>query len=152
MTGPDLEFDRRLVGKRFPSGGFDVTEEAVAGYRLAVAEARPAVARASGGASARDQVPPTFVLLQALRGISDLARTLGLPERFGDLSTQTGQSVEVLGPVYSGDRIEKRSGIQDAYRKTGRTGPMAFVVWEAEFVNQDGVVVARARMSFMTRL
>ena len=92
------------------------------------------------------------MLLQALRGISDLARALGLPERFGDLSTQTGESVELLGPVYLGDIIEKRSGIQDAYRKTGRSGPMAFVVWEAEFANQDGAVVARARMSFMTRL
>ena len=151
MTGPDLSFDRRLVGRRFPTGSFEVTEEAVAGYCESVGEAWPGAGRATGGVETHRPVPPTFVLLQALRGISDLARALGLPERFGDLSTQTGEAVEVLGPVYLGDRIEKRSGIQDAYRKTGRTGLLAFVVWEAEFANQDGTVVARARMSFMTR-
>jgi len=151
MTGPDLSFDRRLAGKRFPTGSFEVTEEAVVGYCDSVGDAWPGTASGASGEDTAHPVPPTFVLLQALRGISDLARTLGLPERFGDLSTQTGEAVKVLGPVYLGDRIEKRSGIQDAYWKTGRSGLLAFVVWESEFVNQDGAAVAHARMSFMTR-
>ena len=148
MTDGGLEFDRSLLGRSFTTGRFEITEERIAAYRSAIDA--PTSTPAPG--PPWTVAPPVFVLLQVLRGISDLARELRLPPRFGDLSTQTGQAIDVLEPVFIGDRVEKRTGLRDAYTKTGRTGTMAFVVWGTDFVNQDGMVVARARMSFMTRM
>ncbi|MBM3946090.1 MAG: MaoC family dehydratase [SAR202 cluster bacterium] len=63
-----------------------------------------------------------------------------------------GQTVESVAPICAGDRLSAVSRLKDVYTKTGRTGTMAFIVWETEFSNQQGARVAFGRESFMARL
>ena len=49
-----------------------------------------------------------------------------------------GKCVEVFLPIRPGDRLTAKSHIADIYEKTGRSGPMLFIVHRMEFTNQDG--------------
>ncbi|MCP4036774.1 MAG: MaoC family dehydratase, partial [bacterium] len=55
-------------------------------------------------------------------------------------------------PMRPGDTITGRSQIHDIYEKTGRSGPMMFVVHRMEFTNQDGVKVAIVDWRVVMRL
>jgi acyl dehydratase len=149
MVEQDLEFDRSLLGQQFPAGSFEVTETMIRDYAVAVGETDPIH---SDEAEAKRQgfrglvAPPTIVNL--------LIRGFGRPKvnlSYTGLGAHAGQSLQPLAPICAGDRLEASTLLKDVYTKTGRTGTMAFVVWETGFTNQDGVVVARAQESFMTR-
>ena len=62
-----------------------------------------------------------------------------------------GQTLEVHQPVCAGDVLTAYTQLAEVYAKTGRTGTMAFMVWETSFVNQEEVTVASVRESFMSR-
>ncbi len=47
-----------------------------------------------------------------------------------------GKSVEVHNPLRAGDKLTARSEIHDIYEKTGRSGPMLFIVHRMRFSNQ----------------
>jgi len=49
-----------------------------------------------------------------------------------------GKTVEVHAPLRPGDKLIARSEIHDIYEKTGRSGPMVFIVHRMEFYNQSG--------------
>ena len=149
MVEQDLEFDRSLLGQAFPAGSHELTEEMVREYALAVGEADPIHTDA---AEAKRQgyrgivAPPTIVNL--------LIRSFGRPKvnlNYTGLGAHAGQSLETLAPICAGDTLQADTLLREVYTKTGRTGTMAFVVWETGFTNQDGAQVARAQESFMTR-
>ena len=54
-------------------------------------------------------------------------------------------------PVYVGDVLNRSAILQEVYSKTGRSGTMAFEVWEILFRNQEGTLVAKARDSMVLR-
>ena len=62
-----------------------------------------------------------------------------------------GRAIELHTPIYVGDRLTRYAVLQDVYSKTGRSGTMAFEVWEILFRNDAGELVARARDSMVFR-
>ena len=149
MTEQELEFDRSLLGQPMQSGTFEVTPEAVQAYVVAVGETDPihTDAEAARRRGFRDIVAPPTIVNVFIRGF-------GRPNvklNFTGLGAHAGQALESLAPICAGDRLEASTQLKEVYTKTGRTGTMAFVVWETGFVNQEGTVVAKARESFMTR-
>lgn len=62
-----------------------------------------------------------------------------------------GRAIELHTPIYVGDKLTRYAVLQDVYSKTGRSGTMAFEVWEILFRNDAGELVARARDSMVFR-
>ena len=56
-----------------------------------------------------------------------------------------------LLPVRPGDTLTCTARVTDVYRKTGRTGDMAFIVVQHNFRNQRDELVARAGRSHVRR-
>jgi len=54
-------------------------------------------------------------------------------------------------PVCAGDTITVTSKLREVYAKTGRTGTMAFIVFEVTYRNQLGQMVAQAEESQVRR-
>lgn len=150
MTIPHLEYNRSLLGKPIPAGTFTVSKEGILAFCLAVGESNPLYtdedfARRQGHPAL--VAPPTYPNL--------FIRHLGRPEVISAPLRQrmhAGQAVEPIRPIYAGDTLTATTRLKDVYTKTGRTGTMAFIVWETTFTNQRGEGVARVRESFMARL
>ena len=51
----------------------------------------------------------------------------------------------------SGDVLKCVARVKAVYKKTGRSGPMVFVVREHRFINQRGVIVAIVGLSNVRR-
>ncbi|MDP6107715.1 MAG: MaoC family dehydratase N-terminal domain-containing protein [Candidatus Brocadiia bacterium] len=149
MTEEAPSFDRSILGKEFPSGRLDVTEDLARRYRRAIGqsvseETDAEEARREGIRGAR--VPATVVNL--------MIHNLDRPDVEAALAgggLHGSQSLEIIAPICVGDTLDVRSVLEDVYTKTGRSGTMTFVVWENRFVNQDGETVVRMRESFMYR-
>jgi hypothetical protein len=78
-----------------------------------------------------------------------------LPENFPvdiNRSFDAGKCCENLAPIRPGDTITGRSHIHDIYEKTGRSGPMMFVVHRMEFSNQNDTQVAVVDWRMVIRL
>lgn len=150
MTTPQLDYNRSLLGKPIPAGTFPITKEGILAFCQAVGETNPLYtdeefARRHGHPAL--VAPPTYPNL--------FIRHLGRPEVITVPLRQrmhAGQAVEPLRPIYAGDTLTATTRLKDVYTKTGRTGTMAFIVWETTFTNQKGEEVARVRESFMARL
>ena len=88
----------------------------------------------------REEAPPTFLVALG-------TETPQIPEvlEYGKGWLNGGDRFEYLEPVRIGDRITTRTQLVDAYEKQGSSGDMLFVVFDTEYRNQDGRVVARIR-------
>lgn len=144
-----LEFDRSLVGVEAESGRFPVTVEQILHFCRLVNETNPLF---TDEAEARRRgypglvAPPTMVNLFISR--------LDKPDAklsFAGTRLHAGQALEVLAPVCAGDELTAYTRLLDVYAKTGRTGTMAFIVWETRFVNQRGETAVLVRETFMSR-
>ena len=67
-------------------------------------------------------------------------------------SFDAGKSIDNLAPIRAGDTITGKSHIHEIYEKTGRSGPMMFIVHRMEFSNQDDVDVAVVDWRLVVRL
>ena len=149
MTTQQLDFDRSLLGVDYPAGTFQVARETILRYCQAIGEINPihtdeAQAHASGYPDL--VAPPTFCTL-FLRGV-------GRPDiklKFGRTGFHAGEAIESLAPVLAGDSLTANVRLKDVYAKTGRSGTMAFVVWETSFVNQHGQRVIAIQDSYVRR-
>ena len=149
MVEEKLEFDESLLGQEVDAGSFEVTREQILALCKVVGETNPlftdeeeARRRGYRGLLA----PPTITNL--------LIRAFNRPDvkvNFGSLRLHAGQAIEPLAPICAGDHLTGRTSLKDVYTKTGRTGTMAFIVWETRFANQENTDVARVRESFMVR-
>lgn len=145
MTGQKVVFRRDLLGVDHPVGTYKVTREAILEFCKVVGEQNPLhtdeeAARRKGFRSL--VAPPTLPLIyHPYRSLPDIALD------FPGVMTNGGQSIEVLKPVQAGDSLEVKVCLKDVYTKTGRSGTMVFVVWEATYTNQVGVIVAVGRQN-----
>ena len=124
---------KEWVGHEFDTAEFEVTEADILGFAHAVGETDP---RFTDPAHPDFQAPPTFTSRFVSRRI--------LPEafpHFGARGFDAGKSVLCKAPVRPGHRLVAHSKIADVYEKTGRSGPMVFIVHRMEFTSQDGEVL-----------
>jgi len=66
----------------------------------------------------------------------------GFPTIGSGMGFDAGRCVESHGPIRPGDTLTARSRIHDIYEKSGRSGPMVFIVHRMDFYNQANELVS----------
>jgi acyl dehydratase len=143
-----VEFDTSILGKEFVLGTFQVTEEMIKAFSLAVGETSPQYVgseAAKQGTNAGLIAPPIFY---------DVFRGDQIPDpkvKFGKVSFNAGQRCEFYAPIRLGDTITMKARVTDVYEKTGRTGKMVFIVRQTTYENQQGEKLAMVEQSQVRR-
>lgn len=94
----------------------------------------------------KKEAPPTFLV--ALSGAS---MHLDDAEDFGKGWLNGGNRFEHFAPVLIGDVLTARGRVADVYDKSGSSGDMLFIVFETEYTNQRGALVAKVRGTLIRR-
>lgn len=141
----------RVVGKTYPPYAVTVERGWIKDFARALGDLNPfylddAVGRASSWGDII--APPTFPIAFRDEG-ADVLHDLGT-----DVSRllHGEQEFEIFRPLRPGETYLCRSTIVDQYEKTGKTGPMGFVVRETAVIDKDNEVVAKMRGVTVVRL
>jgi hypothetical protein len=94
----------------------------------------------------KKEAPPTFLV-----ALSPASMHLDDAEDFGKGWLNGGNRFEYFAPVMIGDEITARSHVADVFDKSGSSGEMLFIVFETEYMNQRGELVARLRGTVIRR-
>jgi hypothetical protein len=130
----EIEFDHSKLGQVLGESEITVSEEAILRYAQAIGETDPKYTTPGPNLIA----PPGIVtVLEAPRQRSDVK----IP--FARTSMHGGSALYSYEPIRAGDKLRVVVKLVDVYAKTGRSGPMGFVVHENEYTRPDGTVVAR---------
>jgi hypothetical protein len=92
------------------------------------------------------EAPPTFLV-----ALAPTSYHLDEAEQYGKGWLNGGNRFEYLEPVRVGDRITAASTVKDVYEKQGSSGNLLFIIFETEYRNQHGRVVARLRGTAIRR-
>jgi len=92
------------------------------------------------------EAPPTFLV-----ALAPASMHLDEAEEYGKGWLNGGNRFEYFEPVRVGDRITATSSVADVYEKTGGSGSLLFIIFETDYVNQDGRSVARLRGTAIRR-
>jgi hypothetical protein len=92
------------------------------------------------------EAPPTFLV-----ALASASMHLGDAEDFGKGWLNGGNRFEYFAPVMIGDQITALSHVADVFDKAGLSGEMLFIVFETEYKNQRGELVARLRGTVIRR-
>ena len=138
-----LEFNRKIFEQEYPIGEFEVTRELLQDFIAGVEETNPQYVDATSNALS---APPAFVGL-----FTQWLEPAELRLKFEGVDFLAGQWVEPVGPIRPGDVLKCTARVKEVYQKTGRSGPMAFIVMEYSFVNQKGELVSIAGVSHVRR-
>ena len=92
------------------------------------------------------EAPPTFVVALAPASVH-----LAEAEEYGQGWLNGGNRFEYFAPVKIGDRITARGQVADVYEKEGSSGKLLFIIFETNYVNQDGERVAKLRGTMIRR-
>ena len=135
MTQQDeLTFNKRVLDEEYNLGSFEVTVDMIRDFNE------------STGVENGTEAPALISTLFAkFEGPEDLNL------EFEGFDYMAGQYIEPEASVKAGDVLTCVARVKSVYRKTGRSGPMAFVVREHTFTNQRGETVARVGMSTVRR-
>jgi N-terminal half of MaoC dehydratase len=136
-TAPVIDRLRSRIGVDAPS----VTAEVEAGHVKRFAEA-------IGDPNPRwtKEAPPTFLV-----ALAPVSLHLAEAEEYGKGWLNGGNRFEYFAPVMIGDKITATGRVADVYEKPGSTGTLLFVVFETDYVNQSGELVARLRGTAIRR-
>ena len=92
------------------------------------------------------EAPPTFLV-----ALAPVSLHLTDAEEYGKGWLNGGNRFEYFAPVLIGDQITSRGRIVDVYDKMGSSGNMLFIVFESDYTNQHGDLVARLRGTMIRR-
>ncbi|HXD80467.1 MAG TPA: MaoC family dehydratase N-terminal domain-containing protein [Candidatus Acidoferrum sp.] len=92
------------------------------------------------------EAPPTFLV-----ALASASAHLEEAEEYGKGWLNGGNRFEYFEPVKVGDRITATGRVADVYEKTGSSGSLLFIIFETDYVNQDGRSVARLRGTMIRR-
>jgi acyl dehydratase len=148
-TAEDIKYDRSLLGVEQRIGSFRVTSEMILEFSQATGETHPLYsdeAKAKASKYGSLMAPPTFCNIF----IAGFTRP-DIKLEFGDVGLFASQAIENRAPIRPGDTLEVITRLKEVYAKTGRSGKMAFAVWETSFTNQHGATVALVRDSYVRR-
>ena len=94
----------------------------------------------------RDEAPPTFLV-----ALAPTSYHLPEAEDYGKGWLNGGNRFEYFEPVRPGDKITAITRVADVYEKAGGSGPLLFIIFETDYVNQHGRTVARLRGTAIRR-
>lgn len=92
------------------------------------------------------EAPPTFLV--ALAPVTLHARDA---EEYGHGWLNGGNRFEYFAPVMIGDEITAVGHVSDVYDKSGSSGDLLFIIFETNYTNQRGELVARAKGTMIRR-
>lgn len=92
------------------------------------------------------EAPPTFLV-----ALAPVSLHLGDAEEYGKGWLNGGNRFEYFAPVMIGDQITAKGRLVDVYDKAGSTGDLLFIVFETDYTNQRGELVARLRGTTIRR-
>jgi acyl dehydratase len=146
-----IQLNRSVVGKEYPPYAVTVERGKIKEFARAIGDLNPVylddeVGRASEWGDII--TPPTFpISFRDETGV--LLRDLGT-----DVSRllHGEQEFEIFRQLRPGETYLCRSKVLDLYEKTGKTGPMGFVVRETAVTDANNEIVAKMRSITVVRL
>ncbi len=149
-----IQVNKDIVGKEYPPFVVTVERGRIKDFARALGDLNPFyLDDAVGRASAWGDViaPPTFAVSfrDEAADSGALLRDLGV-----DISRllHGEQEFELHGQLRPGETYLCRTKVVDIYEKTGRSGPMAFVVREMAVTDRHDEVVVTMRQTTVVRL
>jgi len=141
----------RVVGKEYPPYAVTVERGRIKDFARAIGDLNPMyldddVGRASEWGDVI--APPTFPISFKDESV-DLLRDIGTEV---SRLLHGEQEFEIFEPLRPGETYLCRSKIVDQYEKTGKSGPMGFVVRETTITDKHNEVVAKMRGITVVRL
>ena len=143
-----------LIGKEYPPYPFTVERGKIKEFARAIGDLNPCYLDDRVGAASEwgDLIaPPTFAVTfrDETADTGAMLRDLG-----ADISRilHGEQEFELFRPLQPGQTYLCRARIVDIYEKSGRSGPMAFVVRETTITDRTNDVVAAMRHITIVRL
>jgi acyl dehydratase len=145
-----VDFDPGLIGKVFEGKRrLEIKQEMIDAYCAAIGDTNPLyrdAAVAAMGPEGALTAPPGFAAIFRLEdSIFD-----NLP-KFGRRRLAGGIDIDFVQPIRAGDAIGTVTEVKEIYEKTGRTGPMVFIVLRSALKNQRGEVAAYLSHRFVIR-
>ena len=148
------EINTALIGKEYPPYAVTVERVKIKEFARAIGDLNPLyLDDRVGAASAWGDLiaPPTFAVTfrDETADTGALLRDLGT-----DISRilHGEQEFELFRPLQPGETYLCRARIVDIYQKTGRSGPMAFVIRETAIADRANEIVATMRQVTIVRL
>ena len=149
-----IQINKRVLGKEFPPYAVTVERGKIREFARAIGDLNPFYIDDRVGQASEwgDTIaPPTFPITFRDEGAdtSALLRELGT-----DISRvlHGEQEFEIHRPLQPGQTYLCRARVVDIYEKSGKSGPMAFVVRETTITDRDNEVVATMRAVTVVRL
>jgi acyl dehydratase len=149
-----IQLNRAVLGKEFPPYAVTVERGRIKEFARAIGDANPFHLDDRVGAASEwgDIIaPPTFPITFRDEG----ADTTALLRELGtDISRvlHGEQEFEIHRPLQPGRTYLCRARVSDIYEKTGKSGPMGFVVRETTVTDSDNEIVAVMRGVTVVRL
>ena len=149
-----IQINKALLGREYPPYAVTVERGKIKEFARAIGDDDPLyLDDRVGAASAWGDViaPPTF----SITFRDEAADTAAFLKELGtDISRilHGEQEFEIFRPLQPGQTYLCRAKIVDIYEKTGRTGPMAFVVRETTIADGSNEIVATMRGVTVVRL
>jgi acyl dehydratase len=148
-----IQINKGVIGKESPPFVLTVERGKIKDFARAIGDDNPLyLDDRVGQASEWGDIiaPPTF--LTTFRDGADSATFLR--ELGTDISRvlHGEQEFEIHRPIRPGETFTCRSRVVDVYEKTGRSGPMAFVVRETVVTDTTNEIVASVRHITVVRL
>ena len=149
-----IQINRGVLGKEFPPYAVTVERGKVKEFARAIGDLNPFYLDDRVGAASEwgDVIaPPTFATTFRDEGVDTnvLLRELGT-----DISRvlHGEQEFEIHRQLQPGQTYLCRAKVVDIYEKSGKSGPMAFVVRETAITDRDNELVAMMRAVTVVRL
>ena len=92
------------------------------------------------------EVPPTFLV-----ALAPVSLHLSEAEEYGQGWLNGGNRFEYFVPVKIGDEITASGRVAEVYEKEGSSGNLLFIIFESDYKNQRGELVARLRGTAIRR-
>ena len=149
-----IQINKALLGREYPPYAVTVERGKIKEFARAIGNDDPLyLDDRVGAASAWGDViaPPTF----SITFRDEAADTTAFLKELGtDISRilHGEQEFEIFRPLQPGQTYLCRARIVDIYEKTGRSGPMAFVVRETSIADGSNEIVATMRGVTVVRL
>ena len=140
---PKLTFRKEVLNVEQPAGRIQITEEIIQRYFEVLGQPLPL-----GKPGEPLEVPVGLLNIFFSREVEKGAE---VKLEGATVSLNSGRMMEVLERLQAGAVLDRSAVLRDVYTKTGRSGTMAFEVWEILFRTPEGKLVARARDSMVYR-
>ncbi len=142
-----IEYGSMCDGRSFESANpVQVTRELIADFCAAIGETNPLYTdpeAAKAGPHGGLVAPPSLAAI-----FGDGENIFRHYPEFDTRRLLAGIDAEFVAPIRAGDSITTISRIKEIYEKTGRSGPMVFIVISSILRKQNGEVAVRLDQRF----